>query len=270
MPQTISGLSPKEAEFLATWASQGKKILTSSDAREFWGSPSVTDQALHQLERRGWLYRLEPGVYLLLPLEAGPERRWAGSALVIAPHLVAPHAIAYWSALQYWQLTEQVPHTAFVQSTTRKRPANKTILNMNFRFVTVTEDKFFGLVRRTLDGQPFNVTNREKTLVDAADRPELSGGIYQLAQSLQTASELDWDRLSDYLTRWPTTSPIKRLGYLVETLDLDVSDRAARLVRWQERIAPGVVLLEPGQTRDAGSITTRWQLRINVAGPWDH
>ena len=269
MPQTISGLSPKEAEFLSILASQGKKIFTSSEAHAFWGSPSMTDQALYQLERRGWLYRLEPGIYLLLPLEAGPERHWSESALIIAPYLVEPAAIAYWSALHYWQLTEQIPRITFVQSTTRKRPATKTVLNMSFRFVTVKEEKFFGLARRTLDGQPFPVTNREKTLIDAADRPELSGGIYQLAQSLQSAQELDWHQLSDYLSHWPTTSPTKRIGYLVEALDLEIPDRNMRIAQWQERIAPGIVLLEPGRSRDIGSITTRWQLQINVDGPWN-
>lgn len=268
MPQTISGLSPKEAAFLATLASQGKEIVTSTEARAFWGSGDATDQALHQLERRGWLYRLELGIYHLVPLEAGPERRWSSSALIIAPYLVEPAAIAYWSALHHWHLTEQVPRTTFIQSTTRKRPAKKTILNMEFRFVTVSEAKFFGMVRRTLEGQPFHVTDREKTLVDAADRPELSGGIFQLAQSLQSTREIDWQRLSDYLQRWPTTSPTKRIGYLVETLDLSIPDRGQKLAQWQQAIAPGVVLLEPGYAQDAGTIATRWQLKVNVVGPW--
>jgi predicted transcriptional regulator of viral defense system len=269
MPQTIGRLSPKEAEFLATLASQGKEIVTSTEAQAFWGSPNTTDKALYRLERRGWLHRLEPGAYLLIPLAAGPERHWSGSAMVIVPYLVEPAAVAYWSALHYWQLTEQIPRITFVQSTTRKRPVQKTILNMNFRFVTVSQDKFFGMVRRTLSGQPFQVTDREKTLVDAADRPELSGGIYQLAQSLQLIQEIDWQRLTVYLQRWPTTSPAKRIGYLVEALDLDIPDRSVKVAQWQEKIAPGVVLLEPGRAQDAGSITTRWQLQINVTGPWD-
>jgi predicted transcriptional regulator of viral defense system len=269
MPQTISGLSTKEAEFLAKLASQGKEIITSLEAQAFWESPSATDKALYRLERRGWLHRLEQGVYLLVPLEAGPERHWSGSALVIAPYLVKPSAIAYWSALHYWQLTEQIPSTTFIQSTTRKRPARKTILNMNFRFVTVNPDKFFGLVRRTLNGQPFQVTDREKTLVDAADRPELSGGVYQLAQSLQMTQDIDWQRLSNYLQRWPTTNSTKRIGYLVEALGLNIPDYSGLLAQWQEQIAPGVVFLEPGQAQDTGRIITRWQLQINTTGPWD-
>ena len=270
MTQTITGLDPKAAEFLATFAAQGKLIFTTAQARAFWGAPTYTTNVLGRLEKGGWLRRLERGVYLIIPLEAGPERVWSESALVIAPYLIEPAAVAYWSALHYWQFTEQMPRTVFVQSTARKRQSEKEILGITFRFVTVVETKFFGVTRRTLNGQPIYVTDREKTLVDAADRPELSGGSIQLAQALRVArADLDWQQLDAYLRRWPTTSPLKRIGYLVEALDLPLPAREARLAGWQHALAPGIVQLEPGQSGDGGPIVTRWQVRVNVAGPWD-
>lgn len=268
MPRTISGLGAREASFLAALSARDMQIFTAAEAQEFWGGRQATNQALYRLQRRGWLYRLEAGTYLIIPLEAGTERRWSASALVIAPYLVKPAAVAYWSALHYWQLTEQLPSTTFVQSTTRKRPNKKQILGMRFRFVTVGEPKFFGIVRRSLNGRPFSVTNREKSLVDAADRPELSGGIYQLAQSLQMTRDIDWPRLTEYLLRWPTSSPTKRIGYLIEALDLPVPDRDKTLTTWNTAIAPGAVLLEPGRKNDIGRTATRWQIRVNVTGPW--
>lgn len=192
---------------------------------------------------------------MIIPLEAGLERVWMDSTLVIAPH--------------HWQLTEQLPGTIFIQSTARKRQPEKTILGMTFRFITVVEAKFFGVLQRTLNGQALYVTDREKTLVDAADHPELSGGLLQLAQALQTAqSSLDWPQLDDYLQRWPNTGPLKRLGYLVETLALSFPDREERLARWQGALSPGIVALEPGTGAETGRVVTRWQLRVNVAGPW--
>lgn len=268
--QTITGLDTKEAEFLATFAAESKSIFTTAQAQEFWGEPMYTSNVLGRLEKGGWLYRLERGVYVIVPLEAGPERLWSESALVLAPHLIQPSAIAYWSALHYWQLTEQLPRTVFVQSTARKHQSEKTILGLAFRFISVVETKFFAVIRRTLNGQPFYVTDREKTLVDVADRPELSGGILQLAQALQVAqTTLDWEQFDVYLQRWPTTAPLKRLGYLVEMLGLTLPEREARLANWQRALSPGVVALEPGEQQAAGRIVTRWQVRVNVAGPWD-
>lgn len=269
MPQNITGLGPKEAEFLAVLAEEGKTIFSVERARRFWGDAAYTTNVLGRLEKKGWLLRLERGTYMVVPLEAGPDRTWAESALVLASHLIQPAAIAYWSALHYWHLTEQIPCTVFVQSTSRKHQPQKEVLGFSFRFVTVVESKFFGVVRRTLNGQPIAVTDREKTLVDAADRPDLSGGSAQLAQALRAAqADLDWQRLDDYLGRWPNTGSLKRIGYLVETLDLALPRREDRLRRWRDALSPGIVLLEPGGDRDAGRIVTRWQLRVNIPEMW--
>ena len=266
MPQSIASLSVREAEFLAGLASQNKSIFTSGDAQKHWGNRSATDVALHRLVAAGWLVRLEPGTYLIVPLEAGTHRDWTAEAMVIAPYLIQPSAVAYWSALHYWQLTEQVPRTTFVQSTKRKRPSEKTIKGMRFRFVTVTEAKFFGTVTRTVGGRPFQVTDREKTLIDAADRPDLSGGIVQLAQALTITDGANWQRLSEYLLRWPVHSARKRLGFLLEVLDIPLP--APILSDWQEDLRSGVVNLEPGLSSGSGRIVTRWQVRLNVDGPW--
>ncbi|RLC70063.1 MAG: hypothetical protein DRI81_19615 [Chloroflexi bacterium] len=269
MSHNIGGLGPKEAEFLAVLAEEGETIFAVERARRFWGDAAYTNNVLGRLERKGWLRRLERGTYMVVPLEAGPDRFWAESALVLAPHLVQPAAIAYWSALHYWHLTEQIPRTVFVQSTSRKHQQKKEVLGFSFRFITVVESKFFGVVRRTLGEQPIAVTDREKTLVDAADRPDLSGGSAQLAQALRAVqADLDWQRLDDYLQRWPNTSPLKRIGYLVETLDLTLPAREDRLRRWRDLLSPGIVLLEPGRGREAGRIVTRWQLCVNVEETW--
>jgi predicted transcriptional regulator of viral defense system len=180
---TIRELGTQEAEFLSRLVGDGQTIFSTAQAQTFWGSADHTANVLSRLVRKGWLQRLERGIYMVIPLEAGPERAWSESALVIAPHLIQPAAVAYWSAMHYWNMTEQVPHTVLVQSTRRKRPTE--ILGMRFQFVTVGEAHFFGVARRTLDGKPIYITDREKTLLDAAARPELSGGITQLAAALR-------------------------------------------------------------------------------------
>ena len=205
---------------------------------------------------------MERGVYLLIPLEAGPERTWPESPLVIAPYLIQPAAVAYWPALHYWQMTEQIPHIRFVQSTKRKQPLE--IQGMRFQFVTVKERRFFGVLERRLNGKKFYVTSREKTLVDCADRPDLSGGILQLAQALETGyAEIEWPKLDPYLERWEGGTVVKRLGYLVDRLRIPTPERESRLAGWQKMISQGISLLEPGTER-SGPVVTRWGLRINV------
>lgn len=99
-------LSAGESELLSRLAAEGKTIFTTSEAQEPWEGSIPIKTVLHRLNMKGWLHRAIRGVYLLLPLEAGPERTWSGSPLVIAPYLLQPAAVAYWSALHYWQMTE--------------------------------------------------------------------------------------------------------------------------------------------------------------------
>lgn len=262
MIQNINGLSRKQAEFLSHFAAEGKSIFSTQQAHTYWGEPAYTANILSRLVQKGWLRRLGRGVYMLLPLAAGRERIWSESRYVIAAHLIQPAAVAYWSALYYWKMSEQIPDVVFVQSTRRKCPLE--VLGMRFRFVTVKEAHFFGVIERTVDGKPIYVTNREKTLIDAAARPDLSGGIGQLAQALQAAhADINWARLDEYLVRWGGGVVVKRLGYLLERLALPIPDRKTRLEQWQNMLSAGISPLEPG-IATKGRTVTRLRVRVNV------
>ena len=182
-------ISKQEINFLSTLASTRKNIFTFEDARVFWSTSSRTANALSRLARKGWIKRLDRGTYLIVPLEAGPEQTWSESGLVIAPYLVNPAAVAYWSALHYWNMTEQIPQTTFVQTTVRKQ--SMTLFGQEFRFITVRPERFFGTYERTADDRRIIVTDQEKTLLDAAARPDLSGGIAQLSQAMKAANSVE-------------------------------------------------------------------------------
>jgi predicted transcriptional regulator of viral defense system len=262
MTGNIQNLSAQEAEFLTRLAAEGKDVFSIAEVRTYWPTPAYTANVLSRLVRKGWLQRLDRGVYMLLPLAAGPERAWSESALVIAPHLIEPAAVAYWSALHYWNMTEQIPQVVFIQSTRRKQPVEA--LGIRFRFVTVKKEHFFGVIRRTVDGKPIYVTDREKTLLDAAARPDLSGGIAQLAQALRAAHpDVNWSQLDSYLTRWEGGVVVKRLGYLLETMSLPIPDREKRLEQWQGMLSRGISPLEPGADA-SGPTITRWRVRVNA------
>lgn len=262
----ITGLGQREAEFLSKLSQRGDIIFTTRQAQEFWGEPAVAWAALNRLQRKGWIQRLQRGLYMVVPLTAGPDRQWAEDSFVIAGHLIQPAAIAYWSALHYWNMTEHIPQVVFVQSTTRKHKRQALILGVAYRFIQITESKFFGVITQYRNGQPFPITDREKTLIDACDRPDLSGGIALVSQALKTSLEqIDWERMDDYLARFGSSAVYKRLGYLVDLRELAIPERDKRLERWHARLRSGISPLEPG-AGTSGRINSRWRLRINIEG----
>ena len=255
-------LSKQETDFLTTFSASGKRVFTYQQATDYWQSKVAATNTLGRLVRKGWLQRLERGLYMIIPLEAGPERLWSENALILASNLISPGAVAYWSALRFWNMTEQIPRVQFIQTTKRKR--SLTIQGVEFQFIYVAERYFFGISTRKIEDIPIIVTDREKTIIDAASRPDLSGGIVQLAQAMKSSiNSIDWEKLEHYLEQWGGGVVAKRLGYLVETLSLPIPARDSKLNHWQTMISKGISQLEPGSGH-SGPIVTRWQLQINV------
>ena len=263
MARNIAELGPKEAEFLVRMAAEKSGIFTFKEAHAFWRNRAYTTKVLHRLLNKGWLERLTRGTYMVIPLEAGLRREWSEEGLVIAPYLAKRVAVAYWSALHYWHMTEQMPRVIFLQTPERTSQRVRKSLGISFRFVTVREHKFFGIATSSVDGRSVLVTDREKTLVDAADRLDLSGGIAQLAEALRGSwNEIDWKQIDAYLEQFRVGAVVKRLGYLVETMNLPIPKLKERLELWQSHLSAGVSLLEPGSGKE-GKIVSKWRLRIN-------
>ena len=171
--------------------------------------------------------------------------------------------VAYWSALHYWNLTEQVPRTVFVQSLRQRNPSQTTILGVRYKFVWIKKDRFFGIVSRSSEGLKINITNREKSLIDACNRPDLCGGILQVAQAFQAGEPIDWERMDSYLKKMGSGAIYKRLGYLIETLNISIPNQADRLRHWRQSMSQGIALLDLGGLQN-GSVKTKWRVRVNV------
>jgi len=262
MTQTRT-LGPTETRLLNRLAADGHVVFSTAQARAALGNGGQDiNKLLYQLTRKRWLLRLEKGKYLILPLEAGMEGLYSAHELVIAAHLVQPYAIAYASALSFHALSDLLPHTVFVATTRRKTEVTIEELGLRFRFITLAPYKFFGVQTVTIEDQSVQITTPSKTLVDGLDRPELCGGIVELAKGLKryTGDNGNWAQLTTDAQRLGNRTVFKRLGYLVELLGLEVGEWTDR---WRAEISPGETLLDPRYGRH-GSYHARWNLRLNV------
>lgn len=262
MTRTITELGPREAEFLATMAGSSKDIFRLEEAEAFWGAGQTTRKALSRLETKGWLERLERGTYLLVPLEAGLSREWSEDPLAIGSFLVPSGGAAYWTAARHWGWTTQFPRVQFFITTQRRAAPRTTYLGVPYRFITLRPDRVFGIVDEWVGNLRIRVTDRERTLVDILDRPDLAGGVAEVTEVLTSAwSEIDLDRLTHYMARFGSGTVPKRLGYLAEESSLTGTGEWAN--RWREMTGSGITLLERGGSK-TGPIVTRWGLRVNA------
>jgi len=208
---------------------------------------------LSRLEKKGWIERIEKGKYMIIPLGA-EKGKYTLNEFVIGSILVSPYSIAYWSALNFYGLTEQIPNTVFMQSTTRKKKQTCEIFGVSYSIIRVKNEKFFGIQKQWIEGTPINITNREKTIVDCLDKPQCCGGIIEVAKALKEG-EFNVERLIGYAWRIRNSGVMRRLGYLCERLSLDIN-----VPRIKTR---SYLYLDPAMPH-RGSTISKWRLIINL------
>ena len=264
MEQTVSGLRGEALKLLLKLSSAGKTIFTVEEAQALADlPPDHVNSLLYRLVQKQWLKRLERGTYLIVPLEAGLDRTWSANPFLVASYLADPCAIGYWSALSHWNLTEQLPHAVYVQTTDRKHEREKSVLGTRFVFVTLSTHRFFGLRPQWFDGHKVQVTDVEKTLVDCLDRTDLCGGIVEAAKGVRIGwheRELDSDKLISYALRIGNRAVIKRFGFIVEALGLATPQETDP---WRTQLSSGYSPLDPQLSRE-GQYNSRWRLLVNL------
>ncbi|MBN2394547.1 MAG: type IV toxin-antitoxin system AbiEi family antitoxin domain-containing protein [Anaerolineae bacterium] len=258
-----AGLGSKAATLLTTLAGEGRNVFTTAEAYALLGgSRSATYKLLHDLVQGGWLHALDKGRYLIVPLEAGPERHFTIHEFRLAHHLAPEGYIAYWTALHHHGLTEQIPRNVWIATTRRRQPI--VLLGVEYIFVTLRPYKLFGAQTVWIEGQAIAIADLEKSVVDALDHPEYCGGIIEVAKGLAVAVEehgANLAQLTDYALKMRNGALFKRLGYLTERLSLPVGNY---IPQWRAALTGGHALLDPGRPAD-GPVETRWRLRVNVS-----
>jgi len=255
------GLTRNESLLLSSLSEKGKSIFRLRDVREELRCTYEYAKVLtNNLAKKRWIIVLSKGKYLIVPLSAGARPTYTEHEFVIAAHLVSPCYIGYWSALNFHEFTEQIPLTVFVATT--KRARDRKVLNINYRFITLKERKFLGFMQIAIGPFKVNISDPEKTIADALDHPEYCGGIGEVAKCVWNAREkVSFEKALTYAEKMGNTAIIKRLGYLVEHLDIGID--SALLTTMRRATAPGISMLDPTKPR-MGSHMTRWNLLVNV------
>lgn len=215
-------LGDKENKLLLTLEKDRVDVFTFKDAQNILKTsvPSVKN-ILMDLTRKRCIQRIERGKYLLVPARAGYEKYWSEYPWVIVPHLIDVYYVGFWTAMNYWGMTEQIPYTVFVVTTKRKR--NMEFGNQRFEFVTLSEKKFFGFVKEKADKKEFfNISSKEKTIVDGLMHPQYCGGIPEVTKAMWNArKEVNWKTVLEMAQKTGISVVLRRLGYLLKILEIE-------------------------------------------------
>jgi predicted transcriptional regulator of viral defense system len=195
------------------------------------------------------LSRIERGLYCV---------RNFRNPFVIANSLLKDSVIAYWSALNLHQLTEQIPNVVYSQSTLQKKDTK--VFNVRYKFVAIKASKISGICQMGYGNEIFKITNIEKTLLDCFDLPKYSGGYEELIRAIYKA-KISGSKLFTYGKQMNNIAIMKRIAFLSELFEMNhLANFRAKVLNL---INSRFILLDP-MGNDTGEFNIKWKIRVNI------
>jgi len=264
MDFAIRSLSPQESRVVLSLAEHGHREVGRQEIIRILGvSPQAADHVIRSLRRKGWLERASWGRYLLIPPDMGPEAIGEGNLLALASRIADPYYFGYGTAATHYGLTTQ--HRNVIWLVTPVRLRERRLLDAEVRIVNPVERKFFGYGPVDVLGYQVMMSDREKTAIDCIDRPDLAGGVGEVATILARASRrIDWRKVASHLTRIDSTALVRRFGWLADhvgaEIPADVRDQLHQLAAGTSK----AILGPKKPTAHAIGYQSTWQLAVHV------
>ena len=156
-------LGALESHLVSTLMAGNEIVFTAKKARRILKTnESSANKLIFELIRKKWVERIEKGKYVLLPLEAGPKAEYEVNSFIVAGKLIEPYYVGFWSALNYYGITEQPAKTVFIASIKQKKMLK--FHNTKFRFIKLKKGAFFGFREEWVDNVKILFSDKEKTV----------------------------------------------------------------------------------------------------------
>ena len=257
-------ISIQSNQLLTFFNQKDKQYFEFSEAKN--ALPNSTNSALKELisdmVKRGLLMRLKKGLYYIIPYEKDAESFMPDWHLLAEPLTNGiDHYIGYYSALQIHNLITQPSLKEQIVVAKQIKPSELTIKGVNFQFIYHNEKHFFGSKKIWIDS--FNkvwCSDLEKTFIDCLFKPDYAGGIVEIARAIYLSKDkINYSKLLEYTEKFNSQAVIKRLGFLLEILDI-MTDITKKL---QKRKTASYVVLDTELPKN-GKLITRWSVQQNL------
>lgn len=232
-----------------------------ADAMDALGVERVqASKLLAAWHNQGVLRRVARGLYVpVSPRELG-QSQVLEDPWILVPELYAPGYIGGWSALEHWELTEQLFRSVCVLTNKRTAYGQQEHQGVVF-FVQYTPKKnLFATKALWREDKKLFISDMPKTLLDIIDNPYLGAGLQHTVDCLmelqKQGSAQEIGRLIEYAEQLNNGALYKKLGFLAERLGFERSfiDVCAA------RLTTGYAYLDKSAKNN--KLVTRWRLWV--------
>ena len=228
-------LGKVSANLIVTLYEENKSIFGIKDAQRILEKRyNATTDFLSELVKRKVITRLKAGKFLIIPQQLGKEDQFIGNWLVAGREVVnsEKYYIAFYSAMNYWGMLTQPMLKIFVA--TPKRQIVPQEMKDRLVFININEKYIWGIKEEWVtQNERIRISDIEKTIVDALVLPKYCGGITEIAKGIWLAKEkIDYVRLQKYVKKYDKNIVAKRLGYILEILNIGKSELLGQLRKY--------------------------------------
>lgn len=211
-------------------------LFTINDFVRLTGmSPAYARLYIHRLIKEEAAFRIERGRYTVFD-----------DAMAFSSHMEVPSYMSFWTAIRFYNLTEQLPKDIMIACPRWRKPME--FRGTRIRFFKISNMWGYGK-QRYLDFDIF-VADREKCAIDS-----LLLGNVPLAEIAKAVKGSDEQRLVEYAIKAGNKSLMKRMGYLMEAFGM-------RPEKLTSRLDNNYIALDPNAAKK-GDKNRKWRLIIN-------
>ena len=260
----IGGISESNRQLLTQLHRGESGPFTVSEAAAKMG---ITDDRAARLlvawASQGWLSRIRRGLYITVPLGARNPSARREDPWVVGMRVFSTAYIGGWSACEHWDFTEQISADVLVFTTRNIRTRKQTVQDTTFIVRVVPKDRIWGTTQVWRGQTTIVVSDPVRTVIDILKEPRLGGGIRHCAEILESYFRSEHradDQLIRYLTQLKSGTICKRLGFLIETMEIEALEVREYC---ESHISAGYSKLDPS-VKSSGQFRRRWNLEVNV------
>ena len=134
---------------------------------------------------------------------------------IVASNIIWPCYISFWSALRYYNITEQLPHIINVITTRTRKKKEINFRGTKIIFTKIKPKYFFGYRKERYHDFNIFIADKEKALIDSALFKKIS--FSEICSTVKgSIDDIDKDLLVSYLIKIGNKALIKRFGFLLD------------------------------------------------------
>jgi len=185
-----------------------KKVFNFEDICELTGNVNTAKSFIKSELEKKHIQKIKHNLYIVCDLE---NQKPLSNPYQIASKITKDSFISYQSALEYYAKNPSTSRTICVSSQRKF----ETLRFKGYSYKYFSNNCEFGI--SNIKG--IRITDKEKTMIDCVNKPELAGGDAILVHNLELIGKLNGRKILKYLPNYDSKKLYAKVGFMLEWLN---------------------------------------------------